>query len=600
MKYIFLIITLITFLNAEDNKTIPSLIENLEKIVIKKDDNISVDSIVEAKNKIFDKVIFNLKTMDLKIITFDSKKANFLSQRIAINQERGNDIAVARDKLEILFNMINSDFYKLLIKLQEARDKFLSKKEIEKIVKTYISNLDSIDFTKESGVYQKHKGTTSVGVIVEFNQNYEKFISRKKIYREVADYLLLNLKEIEQKNLIISNLNIETLTNLLDDSYFAKEINIYLEHYFSLKFGKLVVAFTAMIFIMFFIKLIPILIFIIEKSLNESGTSSIKIHYFIRDSLNLPVKVFLFVFAIEVAIRIASTNVENIKNFVFMFHNFYLILVGIIVYNLINNAVIYFSEAIIGESSNVKKELINFFVKFLKVIVFIIIVLIILKEMGYNLTAIVASLGVGGIAIALAAKDTLTNLFGSLSIMLDDVFSQGDLIETEKVKGTVVELGIRSTTIRTFDNALVTVSNSYLAEASILNWSKRKIGRQIKFSIGVTYQSNLDDVRNAIEEIYKMLVEHPDIADDTSVIENIKSTKILSKEDAIGVKKNIKVILDDFAPYSINMLVYCFSKSVHWDDWLKVKEDVLYKIWKILKNNNLEFAYPTQTLFIEK
>ncbi len=598
-KIIFFIIFMFFNLSAEDNKTTQVLILDLEQIKPSKDDNVSVDLIVEAKEKILNQILFNLKSENLAEISLDTKRVSFLTQRVILNQERGNEIAIARDKIEILYHNLNADFYKFLSNIQTAREKFLSKKEMEKIIKNYIDILNSLTFTKESEIYQKYRNDTSLSIIIDLNQNYEKLINIKKIYNEVANYLLLNSKEIEQKNLIISNLNIERVSAMLNGSYFAKELNIYLNHYFSLNFGKLVIALISMLAILLLIKLIPLILYITEKNLNsKKDASNIKIHYFLKDSLTIPIKLFLFVFAIEVAVRIASTSPEKIERFIFFVHHFYLVLIGIVVYNFINNAIIYFAESIFDTSSNIKKELINFMVKFLKVIIIIIIVLIILKEMGYNITAIIASLGVGGIAIALAAKDTLSNLFASLSIMLDDVFSQGDLIETEKVKGTVVEIGIRSSTIRTFDNALVTVANSYLAEASILNWSKRKIGRQIKFTISLTYQSEPEKIKKAINEIYEMLVLHPEIADDKSIVENVKSSKILSKDDLMGVKNNIKVLLDNLSPYSMDILVYCFSKSVVWDDWLKTKEDILYKVLEIIKSNNLEFAYPTQKHYI--
>jgi MscS family membrane protein len=219
--------------------------------------------------------------------------------------------------------------------------------------------------------------------------------------------------------------------------------------------------------------------------------------------------------------------------------------------------------------------------------------------MGYNITAIVASLGIGGIAIALAAKDTLSNLFGSFNIMLDDVYSQGDLIETDKIKGDVVEIGIRSTTIRTFDNALVTVPNSQLAESAIINWSRRKVGRQIKLDLTLTYQSKQQNIKNAIEDIKDMLLKHEAIADNNTQVESIKIEKAIKKDDLIGVKKLLKVHLTKFDTFSINILVYCYTKTISFEEWMEVREDILYKIWTIVESNDLEFAYPTQTLFVE-
>ncbi|MCK5354507.1 MAG: mechanosensitive ion channel, partial [Methyloprofundus sp.] len=118
--------------------------------------------------------------------------------------------------------------------------------------------------------------------------------------------------------------------------------------------------------------------------------------------------------------------------------------------------------------------------------------------------------------------------------------------------------------------------------------------RRIKLYVGVTYESNMDDIRQALEDIKQMLSEHPDIA---SPKENHLSkqarNKFLSQEDVHGIKSTQLVFLDRYNDFSIDILIYCFSKTVGWANWLEVKQDVLFKISDILLKNNLSFAYPT-------
>ncbi|MEE8589167.1 MAG: mechanosensitive ion channel family protein, partial [Sulfurimonadaceae bacterium] len=189
------------------------------------------------------------------------------------------------------------------------------------------------------------------------------------------------------------------------------------------------------------------------------------------------------------------------------------------------------------------------------------------------------------------------NFFGSASILLSDLFEQGDWIAVDEMEGTVVEIGLRATTIRTFDNALIAIPNFKLSDNGIKNWSRRTMGRRIKMKIGVTYESDMKNVKKAIAEIREMLQNHPDIATEkTEYMNSERQMKLVSKEDLKGIKRMIMVFLDEFGSSSIDILVYCFSRSVVWAEWHEVKEDVMFKIADILKENDLEFAYPTMML----
>jgi MscS family membrane protein len=240
---------------------------------------------------------------------------------------------------------------------------------------------------------------------------------------------------------------------------------------------------------------------------------------------------------------------------------------------------------------------INLGIKVINVIIYIIGIIIVLNFFDVDLSAILSGLGIGGFAVAFAAKDTLSNFFGSVSILLGNLFEQGDWIEVDGYEGTVVEIGLRATTIRTFDNAMIAIPNFKLADNGLKNWSQRQLGRRIKMHIGVTYESDFNDIRNAVNDIREMLCMHDGIShsgDDT--IYNERSSRLVSLDDYKGIKRNVLVYMDQFSNSSIDILIYCFSKSVVWNEWLEVKEDVMYKIAAILEKNNLSFAYPAMTL----
>ena len=255
------------------------------------------------------------------------------------------------------------------------------------------------------------------------------------------------------------------------------------------------------------------------------------------------------------------------------------------------------SKKLTGGRKKVRSEMVNFIIKFLKSVVVLAALIVIFGEWEYDVSAIVTSLGLGGLAFALAAKDTIANLFGSMVILWDKPFEHGDWIMTSSVEGTVVEIGLRSTTVRTFANALTTVPNASLANETITNWTKRQIGRQIKMEIGVTYGSKRENIKKAVDQIRSMLMEHEAIAKNLNIEDDIP---LISKNDLMGNKDTLIVHMESFGPSSINILIYCFSVTVNWLDWLKVREDVMYRVMEILEANQLQFAFPSQSIYIEK
>jgi len=258
---------------------------------------------------------------------------------------------------------------------------------------------------------------------------------------------------------------------------------------------------------------------------------------------------------------------------------------------------LYFTNAYKEKNIEFRKELVNLVKQIVKAIIVVIAFLLFLKELDVNITGFVASLGLGGLVIAMASKDTISNFFGSLKIIFDESFSQGDWIKVAGVEGTVVELGFISTKIRTFDNSLISLPNAKLANESVQNWNRREVGRRIKMHIGVSYDAKREDLLKAVDEIREMLIEHPQIATQSKIEPRKKST-LVESSDLLGVKSTLMVHIDSFGEFTINILIYAFSKTVNWATWLEVKQDVLMKIWEILDKHNLEIAFPTQTIHL--
>jgi len=260
-----------------------------------------------------------------------------------------------------------------------------------------------------------------------------------------------------------------------------------------------------------------------------------------------------------------------------------------------------------AKDKEIHQELFVLFLNILKVLIALVIVFAVLSRMGVDLTGLVASLGIGGIMLGLSAKDTLTNFFDSIRLIGENAFHIGDWIETEQIEGVVTEIGLAATCIRTFDNALVTIPNSKLAGNYIKNWSKRKVGRQIKFKLRLKYTYDMEEVGKVTEEIRTMLNAHNEIMNDkkTKYLMKMKKTYKdgifqLSNNPSSNVGSKLLVYLDEIDDYSMNILIYAFSISINWEEWLKVKQDILKKIIVIIDNSKLELAIPSEEILLQQ
>jgi len=224
------------------------------------------------------------------------------------------------------------------------------------------------------------------------------------------------------------------------------------------------------------------------------------------------------------------------------------------------------------------KEVSSFITKSVKAFVIVLAVVAILQEWGINVSALLASMGLGGLAFALAAKDTAANLFGGLSILADKIFKIGDwVLINGKIEGIVEDIGIRTTKIRTFEKSLITVPNSVVANSPVENFSRRD-NRRIKFLIGITYDTPKESIEKIVKEIKQMLLEHPHIDKRLTLLVNFY----------------------EFADSSLNIFVYCYADTADWGKWLDIREDVMYKIMDIVEKNGSSFAFPSQSIYIEK
>lgn len=192
-----------------------------------------------------------------------------------------------------------------------------------------------------------------------------------------------------------------------------------------------------------------------------------------------------------------------------------------------------------------------------------------------NVLTLITGLGIGGIAIALAAKESLENLIGSFTIFLDKPFIVGDLVKVDGVEGTVEKVGFRSTLIRTTEKTMATIPNKGMIDGVLENMSLRNF-RRVKFSFGITYETDAETIKKIVDEIKTYIRQHEDTSDDGNAY------------------------FEGFGDSALNIEVIYFVSITAYNDYLSIKQEINFKIMEIVMRNKSDFAYPTQRLISDK
>ncbi|MBE6114422.1 MAG: mechanosensitive ion channel family protein [Erysipelotrichaceae bacterium] len=224
---------------------------------------------------------------------------------------------------------------------------------------------------------------------------------------------------------------------------------------------------------------------------------------------------------------------------------------------------------------HMNKTLLHMTFKVVKYLIWALIIVMILDQFGFNINGLIAGLGLGGLAVALAAQDAVNNVFGCVVVILDKPFEIGDWIQTPDVEGIVEEISFRSTRVRTFQNALVSLPNSTIASSIITNWSKRD-KRKLLFYVNLTYSTSKEQVQNIVTKIKEYLVSSPDI-DTNSVIVGFE----VMNSSSLDIKVECSVLYNDGKKF------------------LAVREKINYAIMDIVKEEGGDFAFPSQSVYIE-
>ena len=253
-------------------------------------------------------------------------------------------------------------------------------------------------------------------------------------------------------------------------------------------------------------------------------------------------------------------------------------LITILIFWVIHQIIEPISYILSGLDKMLTRELIGWIIKSLKILIFILGLAAVLELWGIKIGPIIAGLGLFGVAVALGAQDLFKNLISGILVLVEKRFKIGDWIMVDGIiEGIVEKIGFRSTTIRKFDKSLAIIPNFQFAENAVINVSETS-NWLISWIITLQYDTTVNQLKTIRDQI-----------------ENY-----INKSEDYNTSVGVAVRIDKFSDSSIDMYVRCFTKTDSWNEWLSVKERLAIEIKQIVEKNNASFAFPSQSIYIEK
>ncbi|MCD8213743.1 MAG: mechanosensitive ion channel family protein [Campylobacter sp.] len=551
----------------------------------------NLTTLEKKKAKLLDQIPLSIMQIDVKqkdVDRFKLQKSN-LEKRVARYEKQSNKNLYVQNAIELEKLKVAEAYYTALINIENIFKNGAKEGSIKETIDAGLLDLQTNSYVSIKELKEILGDSTTA-----YDSSFAELDLQKATSEEILAYLKANA-ELLSSSLILSELN---LANAIE--YINKSIPIN-----SAKFntGKIVVIVAVFVFFVSLTRLLAKFTYWLMSILGSLKNSE-DIKEQILDIIKKPITFLLIVLALNICTGIGfypapkPINIANIFSIIDIVGFTWLILAILDGYGTL-----FLGE--IAQKSG-RKEVVNLVLKIVYFIVVVVAFLMVLKKLGFDISALIASLGIGGLAVAFAAKDIIANFFASVMLLFDNSFSQGDWIVCGDIEGTVVEIGFRKTTVRSFDNALIFVPNSKLAGDPIKNWSRRKVGRNIKITIGLTYDSKPDVLLKCIEDIKRMLLEHPKISkSDNGGRFSAKDSRsrfkqnIVSIDDLAGYKSILRVWLDKLNDSSIDINIDCFTKTIIGDEYIEIKQDIIFKIMDIVNNNGLSFAFPSQSLYMQ-
>ncbi|MBR1908749.1 mechanosensitive ion channel family protein [bacterium] len=276
-----------------------------------------------------------------------------------------------------------------------------------------------------------------------------------------------------------------------------------------------------------------------------------------------------------------QNNLNNFLNFLKSHVGTFIEIFIIISVIIVSMKIIEFLDKKIRENILIKHEnsarLLSFcpiLTKAAKVLVLFVIAASVMQAHGYSMTSLIAGFGIIGMAVSFAAKESIANIFGSLAILYDKVFDLGDYVIIDNVEGTVIDINLRSTKIRTLDNSVIVLPNNVVANSMITNISAIK-NRRIDEVIGITYDTPNEKIEKAIEILKVIIRENDEVETDDTLI-----------------------YLEKLNSSSIDIHLQAYVKYGDLANYRRVKENVILEIIRKFRAEDISFAFPSRSIYI--
>lgn len=478
----------------------------------------------------------------------------------------------------IYFNVIES-FYSSLFEVEKLFKDATNSKDLIATVDKAMENLQNLSNVNLDSFKSK----------ITKKEDLEKIATKERYinnvvnsYSEILKYLRSNANLLES-NYIFSLLEFQVWIDRINEMSGVSFINV----------GKIVISALVLVFFISLRRFFAnIVYFFLVQLFYKNNVKDIKVIFV--ENIKKPVGFLLLFYALSLCFTIAVYPVPLSVNLSSFFHIVYAVLIAWLILRMLDSYGVVLVSKLAQKSG--KKEVVNLIIKILYFVIIIIALLCILAQLGFNISAIIASLGIGGLAVALATKDIIANFFASILLLFDNSFSQGDWIEVSGIEGTVVETGLRKTTIRTFDNCLVFLPNSTIMGANVKNWSKRRMGRLVKMYLSLSYDSTPQKLEQCVKDLREFLLKSPLVAkeDDNALKYGDHTAKyrqnLVSINDLEGYKNACYVALHDFADKSINIELYFYIKDINSGEFRKARQSLMLEFMRIIENNGLTFS----------
>lgn len=334
--------------------------------------------------------------------------------------------------------------------------------------------------------------------------------------------------------------------------------------------------FSIVILVIFFIARIVFRTIIIDLLLKITSQTESTLDDDIVDAINHPTQFLLLVLGIFFSLQVSPLT--SVADHIFthrLLNSSIVITIFWMLINLATNNKNLLSQLLDMVGLHLDETICNIVSPFLRFCLVALASTMVITEWGYDITGLVAGLSIGGLAISLAAKDALANVFGSIVILLDKPFVVGDWINVNGIEGSVEKISFRSTRLRTFPQALVYVPNSILSNSSILNYTKRE-KRRIEFTLRLSYSTTSEQMSDFIASVRAFLISHPHI-----------------------YQEDLTVTFHAYGTSSLDVYVICYTSIIPYVDFLALKEEINLKIMEIVQETEVEMAFPSTSIYFE-